>query len=62
MTQACDIWSLGCVLSVVATFILLGSEGVSKYAKARHEASERHTGFAGDIFHDSKRVLPEVLK
>ena len=31
----CDIWSLGCIISEVATFDIHGPEGVSQYKKAR---------------------------
>lgn len=62
VTQACDIWSLGAVLSLVATFIVLGPQGIIQYACVRTEAAKRRTGFKADIFHDGTRVLPEVGK
>ncbi|CAN9199208.1 unnamed protein product [Alternaria alternata] len=34
-TRECDIWSLGCIMSEVATFDIHGSEGVSDYKNAR---------------------------
>jgi serine/threonine protein kinase len=34
-TRDCDIWSLGCIMSEVATFDIHGPEGVGHYKKAR---------------------------
>ncbi|KAH6649377.1 kinase-like domain-containing protein [Chaetomium tenue] len=62
VTQACDVWSLGCVLSVAATFVIRGSQGNSEYTNVRTAAAKRHTGFAADIFHDGTRILSEVAE
>jgi hypothetical protein len=35
--QAFDVWSLGCILSEVATWVVLGSNGVEKYRNHRRE-------------------------
>ncbi|KAK7911645.1 Protein kinase domain-containing protein [Apiospora marii] len=55
-----DIWSLGCVFSVVATWVVLGADGVTQYGKVRQKAQKRRTGIANDNFHDDQQVLPEV--
>jgi serine/threonine protein kinase len=34
-TRDCDIWSLGCIMSEIATCDIQGREGVSEYKKAR---------------------------
>ncbi|KAF7533183.1 hypothetical protein G7054_g7300 [Neopestalotiopsis clavispora] len=56
--QNSDIWSLGAVLSVAATYILLGSKGVQDYHDIRREA----TGFQSDTFHNGTTVLEDVLQ
>ncbi|KAI1081682.1 hypothetical protein F5B20DRAFT_52386 [Whalleya microplaca] len=70
VTQAIDTWSFGCVLSVSATWVVLGHKGVLAFEKLRQEAitslrnrgnCERASGpTADDAFHDGVRVLQEV--
>ncbi|KAM7204655.1 hypothetical protein V8F20_003439 [Naviculisporaceae sp. PSN 640] len=61
VTQGIDIWSLGCVYSVAATFAVLGKEGVKQYRLLRQKAiSERGGSKMGDSFHDGESVLPEI--
>ncbi|KAJ5107215.1 hypothetical protein N7456_003890 [Penicillium angulare] len=36
MTQESDVWSLGCVISVVFAYLEEGGEGVKEYARARN--------------------------
>ncbi|KAK4220883.1 kinase-like domain-containing protein [Podospora fimiseda] len=60
VTQGCDIWSLGCVFSLLATFIILGPSGISDYSNLRIKAVKSRTNFSADIFHDGIQVLPEV--
>ncbi|KAK8046124.1 Protein kinase-like (PK-like) [Apiospora saccharicola] len=55
-----DIWSLGCVFSVVATWIILGADGVTQYSKVRQKARQRRVDIISDSFHDDNQVLPEV--
>jgi serine/threonine protein kinase len=72
--QTIDVWALGCVFSIAATWIALGHQGVRQYAQLREAASRRvvrqqpqrasmlespELGY-GDYFHDGKDVLPEV--
>lgn len=61
MTQGSDIWSLGCVFSVAATYVVLGKEGVKQYRLLRSKAIERLGLGIGDPFHNQEVVLPEVL-
>jgi hypothetical protein len=63
--QISDVWSLGCVLSVAATFVVLGSQGVRLYQSLRTTAIARlknSTTTAGDSFHDGSNVLGCVLE
>ncbi|KAI8624162.1 hypothetical protein F5Y19DRAFT_337123 [Xylariaceae sp. FL1651] len=59
VTQGSDIWSLGCVFSVAATYVVLGKEGVKQYRLLRQSAIESQ-GSVGDPFHDKEKVLPAV--
>jgi serine/threonine protein kinase len=56
--QTSDVWSLGCVLSVVATYLVLGLQSVRLYQSIR----ERGSPTPGDTFHDGKHVLPIVTE
>ena len=74
--QTADIWSLGCILSIAATWVILGKQGISQYTAVRLRASEgaaatakaslpnhesqSKTLFCTDCFHDGRRVLSEV--
>src|SRR4051794_10282444 len=35
ISHSSDVWSLGCVLSVAATWLVLGKQGVADYAELR---------------------------
>ncbi|KAK7977786.1 hypothetical protein PG988_005276 [Apiospora saccharicola] len=68
-TQKIDIWSLGCVFSVAATWVVLGRQGVLVYDKLRQNAimelreSEAHSRpTAADAFHDGQQVLAAVTE
>ena len=59
VSQNIDAWSLGCVLSVAASFVVLGTQGVLQYDIIRRLAfAERD--ITGDAFHHENKVLPEV--
>jgi hypothetical protein len=68
--QSCDIWSVGCVLSMAATWVVLGNQGIYQYNIVRQKAIrtvvERSAGAEqrdinpGDFFHNGKDVLPEI--
>ena len=62
ITQGSDIWSLGCVFSVAATYVVLGKEGVKQYRLLRRQAIQRLGLGIGDPFHNQNKVLPEVLQ
>ncbi|KAK5452793.1 hypothetical protein LTS15_006941 [Exophiala xenobiotica] len=51
--QKGDVWSLGCVLSVVASYVVLGYSGVLEYQENRLNANEAANIEAQDTFHDS---------
>lgn len=70
--QTIDTWSFGCVLSAVATWVVLGSQAYENYGKIRGFAisklSERQKNgekirvpACNDAFHNGFEVLPEVL-
>jgi hypothetical protein len=72
--QTIDIWSLGCVFSVAATWVVLGYPGVQSYHRLRRKAIERicksreksETNSSGgnlsigDYFHDGIGLSPAV--
>ncbi|KAI8948186.1 hypothetical protein F4801DRAFT_558150 [Xylaria longipes] len=60
VTQGSDIWSLGCVFSVAATYVVLGKEGVKQYRLLRQKAIESLGIGIGDPFHDKQEVLSVV--
>lgn len=76
--QAADLWSLGCILSEVATWLILGPSGLQAYTNLRKEAIKRFNyrdKMSGmkvsmedddlgqhDFFHNGKDVLPEILQ
>jgi hypothetical protein len=63
VSQAIDTWSFGCVLSVAATWLVLGYQGVRQYEKLRQLSPENDKGnVVLDRFHDGFDVLPEVEK
>lgn len=62
VTQGIDIWSLGCVFSVAATYVVTGKEGVKQYRLLRQRALSNLNLGIGDTFHNTKIVLPEVTK
>jgi hypothetical protein len=63
---AIDMWSLGCVLSVAATWLVLGVHEVEVYNQVRIDASIRRSHILpqeqapGNFFHDGRDVFPEI--
>ncbi|KXH25930.1 hypothetical protein CSAL01_04484 [Colletotrichum salicis] len=69
--QAIDTWSFGCVLSAVATWVILGSQSYENYNTLREyaiqelhnrQSPECRAPACNDAFHDGFKVLPEVLE
>jgi hypothetical protein len=61
--QSIDTWSLGCVFSVAATWMVLGFQGVRQFEQLRQLApSNRQDDVTYDRFHDGLIVLREVKK
>ncbi|KAF2864734.1 hypothetical protein BDV95DRAFT_290159 [Massariosphaeria phaeospora] len=60
--QTIDTWSFGCVLSVAATWVVLGLQGIRQYGVLRRLARSNQTasGKPTDKFHDGERVLLEI--
>lgn len=75
MPRSIDIWSLGCVFSVTATWVVLGDQGIRQFtilrewvvreqieqAKTAQLQNDLVTLQPGDYFHDGERVLEVVL-
>ncbi|CAJ2504353.1 Uu.00g117470.m01.CDS01 [Anthostomella pinea] len=64
--QNSDVWSLGCVFSVAATYVVLGPQGVLQYDKIRRHTprASQQANFDGinGAFHDGNRVLKVVTE
>jgi len=74
--QTIDIWSLGCVFSIAATWVVLGYQGVRQFLRVREKAiakinkersvrshlmqGPKSIRTAGDSFHDGAEVLRDV--
>lgn len=63
-----DIWSMGCVISVLATWVVLGPSGVRQYTTVRKAGTRKCMSVypsrnlpPGDLFHDGIGLLPEVV-
>lgn len=64
-SQASDIWSIGCVLSEVITWIASGWDGLERFRKLRQIRKDvlkvlHKTHSRPDCFHDGTTVLEEV--
>ncbi|KAJ0293360.1 hypothetical protein CBS470a_001784 [Colletotrichum nupharicola] len=57
ITQRSDVWSFGCVLSIAATFVVLGAQGFLIYKELRLLAKDD----MNDAFHDGENVLGHVI-
>ena len=54
-SSAIDIWSFGCVLSVIATWMIWGWTGVVRYEYLRRDSQRP------DRFHNGTEVLTDVV-
>jgi hypothetical protein len=73
--QTIDTWSLGCVFSMAATWVVLGKDGIKQYNQLRKKAirkivekQSKQIGLEdsakltlGDYFHNRVKVLDDVL-
>ena len=60
--QNSDVWSLGCVFSIAATYVVLGEQGVVLYDNIRrHAHAKPDTDLIQDVFHANGDVL-KVIK
>ncbi|MCJ1308075.1 hypothetical protein MMC25_001726 [Agyrium rufum] len=74
VSQTIDVWSLGCVFSVAATWVVLGYQGIQQFDKLRRKAKKMiwHSPRSSkqrdpppddvDWFHDGRSVLPDVIE
>ena len=68
VSQTIDIWSLGCVFSIAATWVVTGRKGMAWFFKSRSQAVKQlglRSGATcknqGDQFHDGEKPL-EIVK
>ena len=70
MPRSIDIWSLGCVFSVAASWVVLGAQGIVQFIYVRQKAISKilppgaHPSAEtpkADYFHDGRGVLGDVL-
>ncbi|KAI2470989.1 kinase-like protein [Annulohypoxylon bovei var. microspora] len=50
MNEKSDVWSLGCVISVLLTYMEEGQNGIDKYSEDRASRSSRHGAENVDLF------------
>ncbi|KAL8855594.1 MAG: hypothetical protein Q9178_007786 [Gyalolechia marmorata] len=74
VSRAIDIWSLACVFSIAATWVVFGYPGIQQFRKVREKAISQIVSVpshpqrpqistsisAGDYFHDGRQVLEVV--
>ncbi|KAK5659160.1 hypothetical protein OQA88_1250 [Cercophora sp. LCS_1] len=59
--QNSDVWSLGCVFSILATYVVLGEQGVNLFDRIRQRAhAALNEAFVQDVFHDNTKVFKVV--
>ncbi|OBT67421.1 hypothetical protein VE03_03009 [Pseudogymnoascus sp. 23342-1-I1] len=74
VSQTIDTWSLGCVFSIAATWVVLGHEGIRQFAELRRRSIRKIieeqaqnptrpqlTTEMGAYFHNGEEVLLDVL-
>lgn len=60
-TRSMDVWSLGAIISEIATFELQKREGVRRYRDERMKDMEEGKNLLSRRFHNYGRVKPSVL-
>jgi hypothetical protein len=59
--ELADIWSLGCIYSEVAVWVVRGQDGLEEYRKRRQDETKQIHNFKdGGCFHDGQKVLQSV--
>jgi serine/threonine protein kinase len=58
--QACDLWSIGCILSEALVWSFFGMGALSGYRSAREEENQEKLGYRSNAFHDETNVLDAV--
>ena len=66
--QTIDTWSFGTVLSIAATWVVLGNKGILEFetvrkfaiSKLKKDRAQGNTPSADDAFHDGKSVLRDI--
>ena len=59
--QTVDVWSLGCIFSEVAVWVVHDKDRLEAYREARHDETKQLFDFRdGRAFHDSENVLLSV--
>jgi serine/threonine protein kinase len=58
--QSSDVWSLGCIYSEAARWLVGGKSGLGKYREERCNEMDRYPFFGIDIFHDYQQRLSAV--
>ncbi|OCL06940.1 hypothetical protein AOQ84DRAFT_67856, partial [Glonium stellatum] len=62
VTPKVDIWSLGCILSEAAIWLVHGRDGLNAYRELRRQALEEIDVSDSDCFHNGEEALPCVIK
>jgi hypothetical protein len=65
VSRAIDIWSFGCVLSLAATWVVLGVDGINQFRILREQAQSTEAAEEGPIvasgaFHDGQKLLDAI--
>ncbi|KAF1810984.1 hypothetical protein P152DRAFT_73235 [Eremomyces bilateralis CBS 781.70] len=62
VSKSTDIWSLGCIFSEAAVWVVRGPNGLREYTALRKEQTSKCHIEESDCFHDGKGVLDIVRK
>ncbi|CAF3623699.1 unnamed protein product [Fusarium graminearum] len=54
MNEKSDVWSLGCIVSMLFTFMENGLDGVERFSDLRHNSSNRGM----DVFYQHNKTIP----
>ena len=63
MRRKVDVWSLGCIYSEAAVWLVKGAQGLANYRNDRQAATKRLSNFrGGKCFHDGHKLLDVVKR